>query len=161
MNNQIFYYFYNFAHQTDFMDRVITFCAVYLPYIVAVLAVLFILFHHKSWREVLRVFITGGLAWAAAEGLKFLIHMPRPFDALANVQALFPENGYAFPSGHATFFSAIAFTIFFKHKKAGLFFLLLAIIIGIARIAGGVHFPIDILGGFIVGAIVAYLVKNV
>lgn len=161
MNNQIFYYFYSFAHQTDFMDRVITFCAVYLPYIVAVLAVLFILFHHKSWWEVFRVFITGGLAWAAAEALKFLIHMPRPYDALAGVQSVFPENGYAFPSIHTAFFSAIAFAIFFKHKKAGFLFLLLALIIGIARIAGGVHFPVDILGGFAVGAIVAYLVKNV
>jgi len=34
-----------------------------------------------------------------------------------------------------------------------------AFLIGIARIIAGVHFPIDILGGFILGAGIAYLIK--
>ena len=33
--------------------------------------------------------------------------------------------------------------------------------LGLARIIAGVHFPIDILGGFIIGALVAYFVKGV
>jgi len=34
-----------------------------------------------------------------------------------------------------------------------------ALLIGIARIIAGVHFPVDILGGFILGILTAYLVK--
>jgi membrane-associated phospholipid phosphatase len=56
---------------------------------------------------------------------------------------------------------ALAVSIFFSHKKMGYVFIALAFVIGFARIAGGVHFPVDILGGFILGALVAYLVKNV
>ena len=35
-----------------------------------------------------------------------------------------------------------------------------ALLIGVARIIAGVHFPIDILGGFIIGFIVAYFIKK-
>ena len=33
-----------------------------------------------------------------------------------------------------------------------------ALLIGLARIIAGVHFPIDILGGFVLGGIVSFLV---
>jgi len=178
MNNQIFFFFYNLAHQSAFFDQIIIFLAVYFPYIVVILAGLFLLFHHEvlqaenpfrfflqKKKEILLVFFSGCLAWFFAYILKILIHIPRPFAAFLSIHNLFSETGYAFPSGHATFFSALAFSIFFMHKKAGYVFLFFAILIGLARIVAGVHFPIDILGGFILGGIVAYSVafftKNV
>ena len=54
---------------------------------------------------------------------------------------------------------ALAFAIYFLHKQAGYWFMFFALIIGVARIMAGVHFPLDILGGFVLGALVAYLVK--
>jgi len=56
---------------------------------------------------------------------------------------------------------ALAFAIFLTHKKVGYWFMFFALLIGIARIIVGVHFPIDILGGFILGALIAYLVRFV
>jgi len=178
MNNQIFFFFYNFAHQSKILDGIIIFFALYFPYVVVILAGLFLLFHHEVlqaetpyrvfWekkREILKVFFSGCLAWILAYVLKILIHTPRPFDALPQVHSLVPESGFAFPSGHATFFMALAVAIFFYHKKAGYVFMFFALLIGIARITTGVHFPIDILGGFVLGGLVSYLVafftKNV
>ncbi len=40
-------------------------------------------------------------------------------------------------------------------------FIFFAFIIGLARIIAGVHFPIDILGGFLFGGLIAYFLKNV
>ena len=34
-----------------------------------------------------------------------------------------------------------------------------AFLIGLVRIMAGIHFPIDILGGFILGTLTAYFVK--
>lgn len=171
MNNTIFYFFYNLAHQSNFFDYVVIFFGFWFPYIVIGLAGLFLIFYRKSWRESFLVFFSGGLAVFFDLILKNLIQIPRPFLALNNIQTLFPEAGYAFPSGHATFFSALAFSIFFLNKKTGLsaqagyVFMFFALLIGIARIIAGVHFPIDILGGFALGALVAYAVayflKNV
>ncbi|MFA6301353.1 MAG: phosphatase PAP2 family protein [Candidatus Paceibacterota bacterium] len=169
MNNQIFFFFYNLAHQSKLIDYLIIFFAVYFPYIVVILAGLFLLFHHEVlraesparvlWekkREILTVLLPGVGAWAIAFVLKNLIGSPRPFLTFNNVTSLFAESGFAFPSGHATFYSALAFSIFFLHKKAGYAFMFFALLIGLARITAGVHFPFDILGGYILGFIVSF-----
>lgn len=171
MNNTIFFFFYNLAHQSAFLDKVIVFLAVYFPYVVVGLAGIFLLFHHEVlkaeapfrvfWekkKEFFTIFFSSFLAYFLSVILKILFHILRPFLALPNVQSLFFESGFAFPSGHAAFFSALALAIFFLHKKAGYFFMAFALVIGLARIAAGVHFPIDILGGFILGSGVSYLV---
>jgi len=115
-------------------------------------------FYYQSWRQLFLVCFSGGLAWGLAKILKILIHTLRPFEVFPQVQSLFIETGYAFPSGHTLVASAIAFALYFINKKVGYIFMFFALLIGVARIAGGVHFPIDILGGFTLGALVAYLV---
>lgn len=172
MGNNIFFFFYNLAHQSVFFDKVIIFFADIFPYLIILVAGSFLVLHHdvlfaknplkafaQKWKEITLVFFTGITAWFFATVLKLFIHTQRPFLKLPDVVALFDKTGYAFPSGHATFFMAMAFAIYFEHKKAGYFFILCAILIGIARIAAGVHFPIDILGGFILGILTAYLVR--
>jgi undecaprenyl-diphosphatase len=160
MNQNIFFFFYNPAHQSQLFDQFVIFTADVLPYIVAISALLFLLIKKKK-REIFFVFFSSGLAWILAKILKILIQTSRPFDILPNVHALFTENGYAFPSGHAAFFSALAVALFFYNKKVGYVFMFLALLIGLARITAGVHFPIDILGGFVLGSLIAYFVKNV
>src|SRR3989344_8280725 len=171
MNDNIFFFFYNLAHQSNFFDGVITFFAVYFIYIVILSALSFSFFYRKSppdrmtpviragWRELFLVCFSGGLAWGLAKILKILIHTPRPFEIFPQVQSLFLETGYAFPSGHTMVASAIAFAIFFTHKKAGYVFIFCALLIGLARITSGVHFPIDILGGFLLGFVVVSIIK--
>ena len=160
MNNTIFFFFYNFAHRGVLLDDLIIFFAVYFPYIVILMAGIFLLFYRKSLKDFFWVFLSAGIAVIMAEILKSLIHTERPFVVLKNVHSLFAESSLAFPSGHATFFSALAMAIFFYHKKAGYYFILFALLIGLARIIAGVHFPIDILGGFILGASIAFFVKK-
>ncbi len=173
MNTSLFYTLYNFAHQSVSFDTTIIFFAEYFPYVVIILAGAFLLFHHdilkfqnplralaRKWREIIIVFFSGIVGWGLASILKLVIHTPRPFVALSDVYALIPETGFAFPSGHATFFMALAVGIFMSHRKTGIFFIIAAILIGIARIMAGVHFPIDILGGFILGGACATGIAN-
>ena len=165
MNNQIFFFFYNFAHQSQITDKIIIFFAIYFPYVVALAAVIFLFFYRKSLRELLIVFFSAISAYLFQEILKTLFKFPRPFEVLPNVHSLFMKTDYAFPSGHATFYMALAVSIFFYHKKAGYIFMFFAFLIGIARITSGVHFPGDILAGFALGTLISYfvafIVKNV
>jgi undecaprenyl-diphosphatase len=160
MNNQIFLFFYNLAHQSQVFDKVVIFFALYFPYVVVISAAVFLLFYYKKLKEFFLVFFSGVLAYIFSYILKYLFHTLRPFDVFPQVYSLIPENGFAFPSSHATFFMALAVAIFFYHKKAGYVFMLFALLIGIARITAGVHFPIDILGGFVLGGLIAYLVAR-
>ena len=57
MNEALFYFFYSFAHQSGFLDKVIIFTAVYFPFLVALLAFLYLLFYRKSVREFILVFL--------------------------------------------------------------------------------------------------------
>ncbi len=173
MNNQTFYFFYNLAHQSNFIDNIIIFFAVYFPFIVVGLAFMFLLFHHEvlqaenpyqvflqKKKEILLVFFSGTVAWILAFGLKLLFQIPRPPFALPDIQTLFLKTTFSFPSEHAMFFAALTFEIFLLHKKAGCIFLFFALLIALARIAAGVHFPADILAGIIFGFGVAYFVRK-
>jgi undecaprenyl-diphosphatase len=68
-------------------------------------------------------------------------------------------SGYSFPSSHAANHFAIAFFLIFKfrnlrkYQKVAL--LLWAGLISFAQIYVGVHFPLDVCGGIIVGYLVA------
>lgn len=164
--------FYNLAYQSVFFDWLTVFFAQTFPYFVVLGAGFFLFFHHEvfsaekpfkafaqKWKEIVLVFFTGSFAWAISHFLKILFHTPRPFVEFANVHNLINETGFAFPSGHATFYMALAFAIFLTHKKAGYWFMFFALLIGLARIIVGVHFPVDILGGYILGVLIAYLVR--
>lgn len=166
MNNQIFYFFYNFAHQSNFVDKLIIFFADTLPYFVVFFAILYLLAISRTYgytldrfKEITLVFFTASFAWFLSYLFKNLFSTLRPFEALPGVVSLLPETGFSFPSGHATFFMALAFIIFLFHKKIGSLFIFSAVLIGLARISLGVHYPIDILVGFILGGSVSYLVK--
>ena len=180
-NNQIFLAFYSLAHKSFFFDKMVVFFAQTFPNIVILLSIIFLLYHHEvlpikkgsdkigiwdsfkilkqKWKEIVLVFFSGVLAWSIATVLKMMFHTSRPYIAFENVVPLLDKTDFSFPSGHATFFMALGVAIFLSHKKAGYYFIFFALIIGLARIIAGVHFPIDILGGFILGGIIAYLVR--
>lgn len=119
---------------------------------------LFFFFKFRNWRyigQLIFVIILSGLSNLA---LKEVINRARPTaEHLVSVQTL------SYPSGHAM--SAMAFYGFLiylsyllkinKWLKVSLMFIFsfLIISIGISRIYLGVHFPSDIAGGFIAGAI--------
>ena len=80
----------------------------------------------------------------------------RPCYELENVRLLVPCGGrHGFPSSHAanTFATAIIFAYFFR-RYAGLF-VMFSLLVGFSRIVVGVHYPGDVLGGFLLGCLIA------
>jgi len=98
--------------------------------------------------------------------IKFSVAEPRPFVTLKNVHLLETEiDPFSFPSGHTT--NAFALTIVFglnrkisifkKPLKLIWFLIPLAAIVGFSRIYIGVHYPLDVLVGAIIGIILGLI----
>ncbi len=97
-----------------------------------------------------------------AEILKLVIIRPRPFLVYPAVtQLIFKEYESAFPSGHAAAVFGMATVIYFYNRKAGVGLMVLGLLIGAARVAGGVHYPTDIIGGAVVGILAGLIVHYV
>lgn len=177
MDSFIFFFLHNLANQSNFIDSVIIFFADALPYLVVIFTFFFLIFHHdlkftsNSQKEIFRkihesffAFFVGLSAFLTSEVLKVIFSKLRPYKVYENVDNLFYSTGYAFPSGHSTFYMALAFSIYFLHKKVGMILIFCAFFIGVARVMAGVHYPIDILGGYVLGIIIAvffnYLFKK-
>lgn len=87
--------------------------------------------------------------------VKALVARPRP----DIVYHLIEEHSSSFPSGHAVtsiavygLLACMMFQFGFKgHKAAGILCGLLAVVIGLTRIYLGVHYPCDVLGGWLAG----------
>lgn len=91
--------------------------------------------------------------------LKYLILEPRPFVSLNNVHLLVIEDDpSSFPSGHTTStFAVLSVLVFkFRHEFWSVVLILFGFVIGFSRIYVGVHYPLDVLAGCIIGVLAAY-----
>ncbi|GMR19331.1 MAG: hypothetical protein BMS9Abin34_466 [Patescibacteria group bacterium] len=142
------------------MDKIAVFLAQYLI-ILSVLIVPY-LWVRRERHDLIRIAISTLVAYAAVEMLKTLAAAPRPFVAesftpLINMSAA--EFYGSFPSGHVTFLAALGTAVLFTEKVPGLIMLVIAGLVGWGRVLVGVHYPVDVLGGFLIGIITAGLFK--
>lgn len=66
----------------------------------------------------------------------------------------------SFPSGHSTTAIGTAFVIGFMAPRYFRLILLVAVMTGISRVVTGMHYPTDVVAGFVIGMLGAYAVRN-
>jgi len=122
--------------------------------VLALLCALIMLFRLRLGLAAMLAFIGSGLL---TQLLKHLFDMPRPPAVLDQVHVLgAPYTSHSFPSGHATSDGVMLLAAFLLWNVrdarawivAGLFALA-----ALGRVYGGVHFPLDITVGLVLGAL--------
>jgi undecaprenyl-diphosphatase len=98
------------------------------------------------------------LAQVVVNALKPVVGRERPFAALSSVQVIgSPPKDASFPSGHAATAASGGMTLIRLVPEGGLCWSALALLMAYSRLYLGVHYPLDVLAGIIVGLICAAL----
>jgi len=93
--------------------------------------------------------------------LKGLTDRPRPTDPVPEARELKKPDSTSFPSGHTASAAAFSGVVDRAYPKLWLPINTLAGAVGFSRVYTGVHYPGDVLGGWILGKAVAFGVHRV
>jgi undecaprenyl-diphosphatase len=143
------------------MDGLITFVSKYfilIPVVVA-LYIFFRLKGNKRQEMLIVLFCTGVLSIIFAKIGAHLFNDTRPYIS-DGTPGLFAHSGdpNGFPSDHTLLSSFLAFVVLTYSKRLGVFLLIVAFLIGWARVAAHVHHAADIIGSFIFTGLAYFIV---
>ncbi len=149
---------------TPFLDNVFPVwreAITWVPLYIFLLLVMFINFGNKIWPWIVGMAVTIALSdQISSHLLKPLVQRPRPcHDPMLadHIRLLlkYCSNSFSFTSSHATNHFAIAFFIYLTMKeyfgKWAYLFLLWAATISYGQVYIGVHYPLDVVSGAILG----------
>jgi undecaprenyl-diphosphatase len=112
-----------------------------------------------NWKRLIGLFAAVGATDAiSAHFFKPFFGRLRPCQVFAEVESLTGCAGlYSFPSNHASNTMAVATFVFFAiDKKVGHGLMYVALVMGVSRVVIGVHYPSDIVFGYLVGFSIAF-----
>lgn len=90
---------------------------------------------------------------------KLIVDQPRPFEINAHVKKIVDAGGGGLPSGHTqnTLVVWSYLAICFRRKWLWILAAVMIIFVPMSRIYLGVHFPTDLMGGYVLGIVVLLL----
>lgn len=130
------------------------------PVRIALLALfIFLVWRPKTRKPALLAMVAWPVANAACEWLKYGLRAPRPSaelaDAIVRVERL---TSFGTSSAHSATMMAVAVAFLFYHRPLGYAWLAVALVTGYSRAYVGVHYPYQVLVGWLVGGFVSFVV---
>ncbi len=111
-----------------------------------------------------RFVLSALMAFVATWALKHALNLPRPYEITAVAEAVFgtrPSTG-SLPSGHSVYAALLAAALWPVLSRAARVVLVAFVLaVGWSRVAQGLHFPADIVMGWIVGLACAALARRI
>jgi undecaprenyl-diphosphatase len=104
---------------------------------------------------IIKAFIFTAITLLMSEVLSAVLNTPRPFVMDVGRTLIEHAPTGSFPSNHMSIFSGIAFAYYFSPQRdLGRILIWTAWLVAWSRVYVGVHFPIDMLGAFLMAVIV-------
>ena len=129
---------------------------------IAVFAIaLFLLRKHRIALELVVVFFVSA---AVVFVLKHVIHADRPYLIDSRVIAYDTDSGFGMPSAHALLSVVILGWVYLRHPKSRLLLwgsIVIAFFIGLSRVYLGLHYPSQVIAGWVLGVALLFLFRYV
>lgn len=160
MNKELFLFLYGLS-KYPLVGSTAIFLSYVFPYILLPALMIWAIFYsHRKMFNFSLLFLASIASYICAHFLKGIFRVTRPFHEIA-IKPLYMETGFSFPSEHATIFAALTFACFFIDRKLGICVGVMAVLIGLSRVICGVHYPTDVVGGFVLGYFVSFLLIKI
>ena len=118
----------------------------------SVIIVVSLLYHYFGQKkEALLIFVSLVIGTITIFLLKEFISRPRPFLTLPTIIPFIKEPWTSFPSGHTTRLFALSAVVSRKFSLPSLGLYVLSFLVAFSRLYLGVHYPLDVLVGGILG----------
>jgi undecaprenyl-diphosphatase len=116
---------------------------------------------YRRWGTLVLTVVAVAVADWSATGIKALVDRPRPPLRYPEPKTLVPvPHDASFPSGHAATSFAAATMLSLAFPRFAPALLLLAAAVAFSRVYVGVHYPLDVIGGAALGALIAIALRR-
>ncbi|MEA4827138.1 undecaprenyl-diphosphatase [Clostridium sp. JNZ J1-5] len=162
MNMELFRLINNLANKNSVLDGIMVFFSKDVPYIfMAAIVMVFILGIIKKNSDYRKIAFNTFVITLINLILSFIIggiyYVDRPF-VHNKVNLLFAHvKDASFPSDHATGTMSIALGLRDYNKSLNLILTILSILVGVSRIYVGHHYPMDVMGAYILAFATSYI----
>lgn len=161
-NTTLFFQIFGLNKQWPILDQLMIFGATHLIYL-TILIILLLGLKGKTADK--KAFLTLLLAIPISILLIKVIHIffmeSRPFVTFHFLPVIAEKADASFPSRHATISAVIAFSYTYFKSKWTFPLIFVATWIGLSRIYVGVHYPLDIIGGFVTAATAVFIALRI
>lgn len=163
LNKDLFFKTFSLAGHSQLFDGLMIFSADYLIFLVIILSFILALKDSQGQKALVLTLVSLLVGFILLKIVEIFTYEPRPFLTNPISPLININDNDGFPSDHTLILTIITLShVFYKTKYTWIMVLSL-ILTGFARIYVGVHYPVDILGGFILGTLAVTLswwIKN-
>lgn len=161
LDSHILYYIQSFGASFRATAEFVSYGFGYPLMILVFAATLFFMRKHRIAFELL---VIAFISLAVTYVLKILFHAPRPYIVDPRVIKYDSDSGFGMPSAHALMSVVLLGWIMIRHPKSHFIVwgsIFVAISIGISRVYLGVHYPSQVLAGWIFGGLLLYVFHSI
>lgn len=150
INNKVQHY--------QLLDNTMIFFAEYVQYAFGLLILMLWLLNKSNFRVIaFQALFAFALGFSINRLIEVFIYRDRPFITHNVIQLVDHSANSSFPSDHATSAIVIAVTLWLSSYRFKYIWFVLAVGVAFSRVWVGVHYPFDVMAGFINGLLIALL----
>ena len=141
----------------DYRIKLLKFVCKVFPLLVYIGYPLLLLYLMITWDSRILESITVPLGvFVTVTLIRKFMNFERPYECL-NIEPLMQKDtkGLSFPSRHTASAAVIGMTFLYINIPLGIIYLSIALFIGLSRICAGVHFPRDVIAGFLYAVVMS------